>query len=229
MKKKLFLVIIIALLSEFMAYSQQNEYFKINIEDNTVIITGYTGKEKNIQIPDTIDSIPVTAIGELAFSSKGLTNVIIPKGITAIKNVAFSDNRLSSIIIPESVLSIGHAAFENNLLQEIILPPHINNIGQLAFADNQLKRIVIPDQVKFIMDGAFADNQLTEIVIPNSVSEIGNGAFENNPLIKITIGSNVELYDYVYPFEESFCLFYIKHGKKAGTYIKDNGIWKFFE
>jgi hypothetical protein len=212
-------------------FSQQDEYFEIKNENYTITIVGFTGKEKNIQIPSHINSVPVTAIGEFAF--RNITSVILPDGIVSIGTGAFTNNQLTSIIIPESVLSIGNIAFQSNKLQEVILPPHITSIGQLAFADNQLKNIIIPDKVTFIMDGAFADNYLEEIIIPNSVAEIGNGAFENNPLRKITIGANVQLNyyevnDYIYyPFEESFCLFYIECGKKAGAYIKNNETWIF--
>jgi hypothetical protein len=245
MKKKYFFVLSFMVYLVSMLYSQKNGLFKTEIEKNTIIITGFTGKDKDIVIPDTIDSVPVRAIGEFAFdsltsvtlpeglvsirigafSSNQLTSVVIPESVLSIEDIAFSDNQLISVIIPENVLSIGHGAFENNKLQEIVLPPHITSIRQLSFANNQLKNIIIPDKVTYIMDGAFADNQFEEIIIPNSVVEIGTGAFENNPLKKITIGSDVELYGR--PFEELFCLFYIKHGKKAGTYIKSNEAWSF--
>jgi hypothetical protein len=198
--------------------------FEIINENNSITITGFKGDERNIQIPNNINSIPVTAIGIFAFNN--LTGVIIPEGIVSIGNGAFSNNQLRSVVIPESVLSIGHIAFQSNFLEEVILPPRITSIGQMAFANNRLKNIVIPNKVTFIMDGAFADNRFTEIIIPDSVTEIGNGAFENNPLVKIAIGAGVELFGGVYPFEESFCVFYTSNGRKKGTYIKNNGIWE---
>jgi hypothetical protein len=209
-----------------MMFPQEAEFFETAInENNSITIVGFKGSKRSIQIPGSINSIPVTAIGEFAFDN--ITDIIIPEGIVSIGNGAFSNNQLRSLVIPETVLSIGHVAFQGNRLEEVILPRHITSIGQLTFADNRLKNITIPDNTAFIMDGAFADNQLTEIIIPDSVTEIGNGAFENNPLVKITIGAGVELYGGIYPFEEPFCVFYINSGRKKGTYIKNNGAWEF--
>jgi hypothetical protein len=208
MNKRVCFLVINLVFGIFSLYSQQNDNYEIEIviENNikTITINGYNGKESKVRIPEEIDSIPVTKIG----------------------NGAFADNKLTSIIIPDTVIYIGHIAFENNLLQEVVLSNSITTINQLAFAHNQIKNIIIPNGVTFIMDGAFENNQITEIIIPNSVTEIGNGVFENNPLEKITIGENVELYEWIYPFEEEFCLYYIKHGKKLGTYIKRNGHWE---
>ena len=97
MKKNLFLWLAILLYSRLMLYSQQNEPFEIDIQKNTIVITEYGGEEKNIQIPAKINLISVTVIGDTAFYAKGLTSVIIHKGITAINNAAFSNNQLRSM------------------------------------------------------------------------------------------------------------------------------------
>ena len=48
-------------------------------EDGTAVIVGYTGSEKNLVIPETVDSIPVTEIGGGAFqNNKKIKTVIIP-------------------------------------------------------------------------------------------------------------------------------------------------------
>ena len=87
-------------------------------------ITAYKGAGGNIVIPASIFGLPVTAIGEDAFTErvqvssssyqyrgKGITSVVIPNGITRIGANAFSDNPLTSVTIPNSVIFIGRNAF----------------------------------------------------------------------------------------------------------------------
>ena len=66
------------------------EYSVFNGE---VTITGYRGRSTVIIIPDTIDGIPVTAVGDNAFSSLSeLSSVYIPPSIKKIGDYAFYDN-----------------------------------------------------------------------------------------------------------------------------------------
>ena len=93
--------------------------FKDIIIKSTVNNTIFTIKNndksiKSIKIPDTIKGNPVTKIGDCAFNSTCLSNVIIPDSITVIDNNAFSYcPSLNNIIIPKSVINIGKSAFYN--------------------------------------------------------------------------------------------------------------------
>jgi hypothetical protein len=168
------LVITFALLPQVICSGQTNatdfEYkADPNKADQEMIITGYTGD--TVSIPTTIGGEKVSAIGEDAFSGKGLTGIIIPNGITTIGDRAFSDNQLTRVTIPNSVATIGNGAFSNN----------------------QLTSVAIPNSVTTIGDRAFSDNRLTSVTIPNSVATIGEGAFFRNRLASVAIGSNVAL------------------------------------
>lgn len=59
-------------------------------EGGTVTVTGYTGSEVVVVIPDTLDGLPVTAIGEGAFA--GMDN-------------------LRAVSLPDSVQTVGFGAF----------------------------------------------------------------------------------------------------------------------
>ena len=65
---------------------------------------------------------------------------------------------------------------------------------------------------------------IEELVIPDSLMEIGSGAFMDNPLVKITIGAEVEFSEWT--FDEAFYSCYYNNGRRAGIYIKNNGIWE---
>src|SRR6186713_2537763 len=64
--------------------------FNYTTNSGTIIITGYTGPGGAVVIPDTINGLPVTRIGENAFHEKtSLTIVTIPNRVTSIGRDAF--------------------------------------------------------------------------------------------------------------------------------------------
>ena len=165
--------------------------FSYIILNNEAIITGYSGTNKSIEIPNIIDGYDVTTISESAFAYKQLTNVIIPDSVTKIGNQAFAANILTSVIIPNSVTEIGDGAFAANLMSELYIPNSVITIGDYAFTSNFLTSVIIPESVKSIGDWAFSNNQLTEVTISNGVTSIGEGAFRNNQLTSIIIPDSV--------------------------------------
>ena len=57
----------------------QAQFTYVTNDDNTISITGYIGSGGDLTIPATINSLPVTDIGDYAFANcYGLTNVTIP-------------------------------------------------------------------------------------------------------------------------------------------------------
>ena len=91
----------------------ENVYRYQELEDGTVEITGYSGEDTVLTIPDEINGKRVTSIGNWAFEAcSGLTKITIPRGVTSIEEGAFLRcYGLNEITIPESVTSIGAWAF----------------------------------------------------------------------------------------------------------------------
>ena len=222
--KKLLIIVSSMFCVTFGVFPQQNDFFEYEVVDGTITITGFLLKEREIKIPDEIDSIPVTAIGHFPSNNQDITHVVFPEGLKSIGGGAFSNNRISSINFPDSIEAIHTIAFQRNFLEELILPKSLTHIGQMTFIDNRLRTVILPEGILNISDGAFNNNLLTEIVIPGSLTRIGNNVFTDNPLEKITIGENVEFYT---AFEESFFDFYNENGKRAGVYQKIDGAWVF--
>ena len=89
---------------ESLKYINYGDYIEISGCDKSVT---------EVVIPKKIYGLPVTSIGNYAFSNcSGLTSIEIPYGVTSIGNYAFdSCFSLTSITIPDSVTSIGGDAF----------------------------------------------------------------------------------------------------------------------
>jgi hypothetical protein len=119
LKNKLLVLLLVSGLNVFI-FAQGANYFDTRIEmqgtEKSLIITGYTGTEKKVNIPSSIDGIPVRRIAPAAFKFKGLSEVVIPDGIAVIGEYAFYGNSIKSVYIPASVTVIGNSAFDSNIL-----------------------------------------------------------------------------------------------------------------
>jgi hypothetical protein len=123
--------------------------------------------------------------------------------------------------------------FMDNQISSVTIPAGITRIESTAFSDNKLTAVTLPSGLISIGDWAFSNNELSAISIPCSVTDIGSDAlFLRNNLTTITIGDNVTLEPSIFPRvsknlnpEEKFYYFYESSGKKAGTYVYQDGAW----
>ncbi|MDR2517097.1 MAG: leucine-rich repeat domain-containing protein [Spirochaetaceae bacterium] len=159
--------------------------------DGELTIVRSTGSAKELEIPENINNIPITAIGPLAFARRGLERVVIPGSITAIGDSAFSGNSITAVIIGEGVTVIGRGAFSGNRIAELAMGERVTEIGKGAFAYNRLGGVTIPEGVVTIGDFAFLDNHIAALTIPESVTYIGRGAFSGNRIADAVIGGGV--------------------------------------
>lgn len=111
--------------------------FTYSLDGNNAVITGYTGTEKDVVVPDTIDSHKVTGIDEFAFfMNYGITSITLPESVESIGDYAFFHcTMLRDVNFQGDTLSfIGTSAFEGcQYISEITLPDSISEIGERAF------------------------------------------------------------------------------------------------
>ncbi len=162
---------------------------------DSVTITGYTGAGGAVVLPDTIASLPVTAVGDSAFYDvDSITSITIPDSVTEIGiSSFFACSILTQANIGNGVGTIGQSAFlECPKLADVTIGSTVSIIGDSAFSRcYDLVHITIPNSVINIGNNAFKScNSLVEIAIPDSVATIGSSAFFLcQDLASVTIGT----------------------------------------
>lgn len=200
-------------------FSEEDYNYNL-LEDGTAEITGYQGKEDNVEIPTQLGGRAVTSIGERSFSSSNhVVSITIPEGVTKIGDCAFFYcEGLKIVSIPDSIREVG----ENPFLGCIALQPlevssdhaYLATVDGILFSKPDKRLICCPvgysavsyevsQDVEIIGASAFAYcENLKSIAIPESVTEIGNNAFNNcNGLESIVIPDSViNMGEYVFAF-----------------------------
>jgi len=127
MKNKKRLLLIALMTVEVSVYSQQ-QYdpeidFRVEKKINGIGIIEYVGSKSIVRIPPVIQGLPVTSIGEYAFSRyTSLTSVIIPDSVTSIGSRAFYYcTNLTSTAIPDSVTSVRTPLLISTLWYSLLL------------------------------------------------------------------------------------------------------------
>ena len=153
--------------------STNQEMLSYEIGDTEVTVANCEeAAEGEVVIPDEIEGLPVTSLGDTVFAAcTSVTSIIIPKSVTSIGDYAFNGCRsLTSVTIPDRVTSIGIYTFTGcRSLSSLIIPESVTSIGNNAIAGTGLTSITIPDGVTSIGNGAFQDcDGLTSIIIPQA-------------------------------------------------------------
>lgn len=165
-------------------------------------------------------SIPekVEKIGELAFESNQLNEVIFHDKLLSIDDYAFFlCEKLAKADVPNSVEFVGESAFSRcyNLkeahipekltaippglfeyghkLEKVNIPSTVTSIGNSAFRYCwKMNDLSLPEGLVEIGDEAFNGWKMTSLVIPNSVTTIGKQAFDGCTELKsLVLGNSV--------------------------------------
>lgn len=133
------------------SYATESKYFAVlDNGDGTCKLTGYsTAGGTVVNIPESINGLVVTSIGEHAFSSRGLTSVIMPDTILQLDHYAFSFNpNLTTVIVSNKLTYIGFHAFNSCALKSLTIPSTVTGLGHAFVAFNPLTELNIPVSMK---------------------------------------------------------------------------------
>lgn len=179
----------------------------VNNNDEVRITKMANAKASSVVLPDTVDNMPVTELGDrLFYDCDKLATITLPSGLKKIGNYTFYDcDKIKNIVLPDSLEEIGEYAFyQCELLNTISGASSLTRVKRYAFQGcNRLNTFIGPNNIQYVGDYAFQDcynwRNRFELL---SVVEIGNGAFWGNYRIRTlilpdtltSIGSNAFMY-----------------------------------
>ena len=157
--------------------------FAYTADGGEVTITEYTGTSEHVLIPDTIDGLPVTALGHRAFYEKTVTTVVVPDSVTEIEWNPFKNCKALRTV----ELSPNHPLLT---VEDGMLIDHVHQRVLRCLTTGAV--CIVPEGIKEIADGAFGRiPELTEITLPGSLEKIGEAAFIYCGMREITIPKGV--------------------------------------
>ena len=171
MKKRLFVVIVLLLLSALVLTSCTSGIFSIEISSDGYFVINGNKTDKRVPFADRL-------IDE---NEQELTFFLKEDGTYAVE-IGYA-KKLSKIEIPAiyNLVAVTEVMnFTSANLKEITLPNTVKKIDKYAFDDcTSLVSIIIPDSVLEIGKGAFSGcTALTSVVIPAGASELSGSVFE---------------------------------------------------
>ena len=163
--------------------------FSMNIYVTYSEITGYSGSEKSITLPENAAGVPVRKIAENAFKNSGnLEKVVFSKGIRIIDRFAFDGcGSLREVVLNEGLETIGDYAFRNTAAAKCDLPGTVVSLGKYCFYGADLREVVLPDSLSSAGKYCFyANKNLASVTFGRRLTEISENMFYNCESLVIT-------------------------------------------
>lgn len=175
------------------------KYFK---SKESVMISGYTGNDSDLIIPDTIDELPVTRIYDGVFKDKKFNSVTFPSQLVTIGKEAFYNCRINEVpIFPDTLTTVGESAFDCcNFIGELHLPKNLIKLEKYAFSRNSSTKIVVGENTQSVEDFAFYScDKLKYLDFGDGVKTIEKNAITSCfGLTDINFGKNVSDFNEIF-------------------------------
>lgn len=165
------------------AFADTSGDFEYQVNNGTATITGYTGEQSSITIPNKIGGYSVTAVGSKVLSNAyDVSSVTISEGITTLNDEAFADCSNAKVFsLPSTLKTIGNNAFENcSSIKTITIPNSVTSIGSEAFLYcDDLVKVTLPSGLQTIKMSTFENcSSLKGVTFPSDLAKIDISAFE---------------------------------------------------
>ena len=181
------------------------------VDNKTVTITGLRGTKvpSELNIPNEIEGLPVTAIGDSAFERKGIMKVTLPDSVEVIGTRAFSQSGLDEIELPKNLRTIGANAFAMCGFSRVEIPAGVTEIKGSSFMNCQYMKEIIVDsenQTFHSDDGVLFSKDMSILVsfpagrsgeyrVPEKVASIGESAFAYSGVNPVIVSADVKEID----------------------------------
>ena len=151
---------------------------------------------RTVLIPKTVELVGASAFSlagslrELTFENGGVSPLVIDHG-------AFSSSGVTSLLLPARLCSIGGSAFEESALASLAFEPaesyRLEEIGALAFAGTPLVSLTLPSGLVSVGEGAFlGTSELVEVVFGRGLKSIGAEAFADSSVRHVYLPAELE-------------------------------------
>lgn len=155
------------------------------VDDGTFCVSAYTGDESVVEIPASVDGVPVTILADGLFQGHAeLTELRLPDGITDFGEFLFDGCvNLRHLKLPARLSRLWGYSFVRCGLEELVLPEGLRSIPPFCFKDcKALKKLVCGAGLQKVHAWAFAGcDQLTEFLHGSQV-EVDPQAFSTKEL-----------------------------------------------
>ena len=131
----------------------------IDEEEGVVDIANYTGDEKKVRVPDTVDGKPVVGILSSCFADCDAKEIKVGKYVYYIESYAFQWTEIEEFEVPEGATYLGKGVFlECEKLKKVTLPDSLETIRDNIFegCTNTVEVVVKKD--------SFAHNYCKELL-----------------------------------------------------------------
>lgn len=197
--------------SEVLPAPEKDFEYSVSDDGQSVVINGYSGSERIVVIPETVDGKNVLAIAESAFKNSNLRAVYVPDSIKNIGKGAFAGcSELTTLRLPiigdgaeyeNAGYIFGAITYESNAvsvpasLNTIIYGKNVTYIPDNAFSGfKSIEALSFEGTLDGIGKFAFYENSsLIYAGISTLDGEVGNYAFaECKNLVSMSFGTEVE-------------------------------------
>ncbi len=183
--KKILLILSLALATTFTCFAANpasDFVYDMAPDGQGVMLKSYKGKSTTVVIPDTIEGLPVTQIGETTeWAARFFPHTMYKS----------SCNTPYTITVPKSVKVIGNNAFKGVKGKINIDISNLTSIGKEAFAESDIAgTIKISKGMKFTGPDAFRKTKITAVIVEEGVTSLGyddyvpDGTFMECPNLK---------------------------------------------
>ena len=129
--------------------------FTFEENEEGIVITGYTGDQAELTIPDSINGRPVTEIASSAFADAKLSSITLPETMETIGDSAFAGAALESVDLG-GTKEVGNYAFSGCSELTNVTMKQTESLGEEAFGDcTGLEAIHLPAELDSVSASAF--------------------------------------------------------------------------